>query len=79
MSLVDLTYVIVMVGWLVGVGLLAHAVPAWLMHDEDMPDYFRVAMSVFAERIAVLMAIVIVGWPLTIPVLVVMSRRRKES
>src|SRR5687768_15226702 len=31
MSLVDLTYVVVMVGWLFGVGLLAHADPALII------------------------------------------------
>jgi hypothetical protein len=36
-----------------------------------MPDAMRISMSMFPERVSVLMAIVIVSWPLSMPVLAV--------
>jgi len=36
-------------------------------------------MAMFAERVAVVMAIFIVGWPLTIPAAIVMMRRRAKK
>lgn len=68
-----------LVVWFLGVGLLAHAVPRFLQSDE-VPDYVRVIISMFTEAVAVPMEIVIVGWPITIPALVLMGlRKRKET
>jgi hypothetical protein len=59
-SFVDWIFMILVVGWLCGVGLLAHAVPLWLRSSE-VPDIVRIGVSVFTERAAFVMAMVIVG------------------
>lgn len=65
--------------WLLGVGLLAHAIPVWLRDDEEMPDYVRAGIAFFPERVAVLLAFVIVGWPLAVPALILMQKAKEKE
>jgi hypothetical protein len=78
MSFVDWIFMICVVGWLCGVGLLAHAVPVWL-RDPKMPDIMRIGISMFPERVALAMAVVVVSWPMSMPVLIVMSKARDRK
>ena len=79
MSFLDLVFMAMVLGWLLGVGLLAHAVPHWVLHDPDLPDFVRVGLQFAPELFAVPMAIVIVGWPLTIPGLILIYRRKGKG
>lgn len=63
--------------WLVGVGLLAHAFAALV--EDEMPDYIRIGISLFAERIAVVAALVIVSWPLSMPCLWIMWKNKRRK
>ena len=67
-----------MVVWFIGVGVFAHAVPHMLDSDE-MPDVVRIGISRQPERVAVLMAIVVVSWPLSVPALTVMMKVRQKK
>jgi hypothetical protein len=78
MTLSEWAFVVCSVGWLVGVGLLADAFPRWL-EDGDVPDAIRIALSMFPENVGVLMAIVIVSWPVSIPCLIVMQAKGEKK
>lgn len=69
---------VALVVWFLGVGLLAHAVPHFLQSDA-VPDYVRVVISMFTEAFAVPVAIVIVGWPITIPALILIELRKRKK
>lgn len=61
--------------WLAGIGGLAHAVPKWLAED----DYLAIGMQMMPERVAVVMGIVIVAWPVSMPALIVMKAMRERT
>jgi hypothetical protein len=61
------------------VGLLTHAVPLALNDNEDIPDYIQTAIFLYPERASMVLSIVIVGWPLTVPALLGMAYYRKEE
>lgn len=77
MTLADYIAVIVVVGWLVGVGLMAHAFTAWLNHSKEVPDFMRMGIDLFAERVAFLLTMICVAWPVAVPAIVVMSLVKK--
>jgi hypothetical protein len=66
---------VAVVGWLLGVGALAHLLPKALAED----DFMSIAMGLEPERISVFSAIVIVSWPLSIPVMIMMKRRKEKG
>jgi hypothetical protein len=62
--------------WLSGVGLLAHAIPVVLKAEDD--PFIDTAMELFPERVALVMSLVIVSWPLSVPSLAAMRVSRKR-
>lgn len=78
-SVIDWLCVIVVLVWLGGVGLMAHAVVPMILEDEDTPDLVRLGMREMPELLALPLAIAITGWPLAMPVLIVLSKRKKEK
>jgi hypothetical protein len=76
MTATDWVGCIAVIVWLSGVGVLAHAIPAALKAAED--PFIDTAMSIFPEGVAVLMSIVIVSWPLSVPALIIMMPSRKK-
>jgi hypothetical protein len=75
MSWAEAVLLIPVVVWLLGVGLLAHALPRIMAED----DFLSIAMGLEPERVSVAGAIAIVGWPVTLPVLWVMVYRKKRK
>lgn len=78
MTASDWVLFVLMMIWFLGVGLLAHAVPVWLREDDSMPDYVRIGISMEPEKAAVLLAIAIASWPVSVPVLGTMAVMRKK-
>lgn len=62
--------------WLSGVGALAHVIPAALKAAKE--PFVDAAMALFPEKVALLMSLVIVSWPLSVPALTAMTLLRKE-
>lgn len=79
MSVIDWLCVVAVLVWLGGVGLMAHAVVPLILEDEDTPDLVRLGMREMPELLALPLAIAITGWPLAMPVLIVMSKRKKKE
>lgn len=78
-SVVDWLCVIAVLVWLSGVGLMAHAVVPLILKDENTPDLVRLGMREMPELLALPLAIAITGWPLAMPVLIALSKRKKEK
>jgi hypothetical protein len=74
MSIGELLLSAAVVGWFLGIGLLAHAIPKWL---EDN-DFTQMVMVLEPERLSVLMALFVVAWPVAIPVAALMQSKRKN-
>lgn len=75
MSIGEVVGCLLVLGWLLGVGLLAHAVLGWLAED----DFISLAMQIAPERVAILMAMTVVSWPLSIPALAVMKLMKETG
>lgn len=69
MTIGELLGCIAIVAWLAGVGLMAHFVPEVLEEN----DFTQMAMNMEPERVSVLLALVTVSWPISVPALIVMK------
>lgn len=63
--------------WLAGIGLLAHTVPVVLKQEAEHDPFIDTGLSMFPERAALAISLVIVSWPLSVPVMSCMSRKRR--
>lgn len=75
MTIGELIGCVVVVVWLVGAGLLAHAIPKWLEEN----DITQMGMVMMPELISVVMAIVIASWPVSMPALIIMKKMKERQ
>lgn len=60
---------IALVVWLVGTGVIAHLIPKVLEEN----DFTQMLMALEPERVSLLLALIAVSWPVSIPALIVMT------
>lgn len=61
--------------WLLGIGGLAHVIPRWLEED----NFIQMLTVMAPERVSILMALVIVSWPVSMPALIIMKAMNEKK